>query len=89
MTTAYPPAFRADLQEIINGYLVADPYRWLEDPASEQTLDWLTSQGRTRRAGSEPLGVPVLGNARLRGVPYRPQAVRSACQDKPALSASR
>jgi len=44
MTTAYPPAFRADLKEIINGYLVADPYRWLEDPASEQTLDWLTGQ---------------------------------------------
>jgi len=44
MTTAYPPAFRADLQEIINGYLVADPYRWLEDPAGEQTLSWLTGQ---------------------------------------------
>jgi prolyl oligopeptidase len=44
MTTAYPPAFRADLKEIINGYLVADPYRWLEDPASAQTLDWLTGQ---------------------------------------------
>lgn len=44
MTTRYPPAPRADLTEIINGYSVADPYRWLEDPASETTRSWLTGQ---------------------------------------------
>ncbi|HLQ55089.1 MAG TPA: prolyl oligopeptidase family serine peptidase [Streptosporangiaceae bacterium] len=44
MTTAYPPAFRADLQEILNGYLVADPYRWLEDPGSKETRSWLAAQ---------------------------------------------
>jgi prolyl oligopeptidase len=44
MTNAYPPAFRDDLKEIINGYLVADPYRWLEDPGSEATRAWLAGQ---------------------------------------------
>ena len=44
MTTAYPHALRADLQESINGYLVADPYRWLEDPGSAATGAWLTGQ---------------------------------------------
>src|SRR5450432_3686915 len=44
MTSEYPAACRADLTEIINGYSVADPYRWLEDPASEATRTWLSGQ---------------------------------------------
>ena len=44
MTTAYPHALRADLLQSINGYLVADPYRWLEDPGSAATGAWLTGQ---------------------------------------------
>ena len=44
MTTAYPPALRSELQDSINGFLVADPYRWLEDPGSEETRAWLAAQ---------------------------------------------
>jgi prolyl oligopeptidase len=44
MTTAYPPAPRSELQDSINGFLVADPYRWLEDPGSEETRAWLAAQ---------------------------------------------
>ena len=44
MTTAYPHALRADLLQSINGHLVADPYRWLEDPGSAATGAWLTGQ---------------------------------------------
>jgi prolyl oligopeptidase len=40
----YPDARRQDLVEAIHGHEVADPYRWLEDPASEQTTAWLTAQ---------------------------------------------
>lgn len=40
----YPPAERLDLTENLLGYQVADPYRWLEDPASQQTKDWLAAQ---------------------------------------------
>jgi prolyl oligopeptidase len=44
MIAAYPTALRWDLQESINGFTVADPYRWLEDPGSDQTRAWLAAQ---------------------------------------------
>jgi prolyl oligopeptidase len=40
----YPDAHREDVIEIIHGREVADPYRWLEDPGSEQTKTWLAAQ---------------------------------------------
>ena len=40
----YPDAPRQDLAETIHGHEVADPYRWLEDPDSEQTKAWLAAQ---------------------------------------------
>jgi prolyl oligopeptidase len=44
MLPPYPDAPREDLAEIIHGHEVADPYRWLEDPASAQTKAWLAAQ---------------------------------------------
>jgi prolyl oligopeptidase len=45
MTAApYPSARRQDIVEEIGSHLVADPYRWLEDRASEQTRAWLAAQ---------------------------------------------
>ena len=45
MTAAeYPAARRQDIVEEIGGRLVADPYRWLEDPGSGQTQAWLAAQ---------------------------------------------
>ena len=41
---AYPPAERQDVAEEIHGVPVADPYRWLEDPDSTQTKEWLAAQ---------------------------------------------
>jgi len=41
---AYPPARRADLVEQVAGHRVADPYRWLEDPGSDESLAWLAAQ---------------------------------------------
>jgi prolyl oligopeptidase len=40
----YPDARRLDLTEEILGYVVPDPYRWLEDPDSPETRDWLAAQ---------------------------------------------
>ncbi len=40
----YPPARRLDLAEKIGGHMVADPYRWLEDPGSAETRAWLAAQ---------------------------------------------
>jgi prolyl oligopeptidase len=42
--SGYPPARREELTERLHGRLIADPYRWLEDPASEQTRSWLAAQ---------------------------------------------
>jgi prolyl oligopeptidase len=40
----YPPARRLDLFERLHGFEVADPYRWLEDPGSEETEAWSRAQ---------------------------------------------
>src|ERR1700751_1438657 len=40
----YPRAERLELTENLFGHEVADPYRWLEDPASQETKDWLAAQ---------------------------------------------
>ena len=41
---AYPPAERLGLVEDLHGHRIADPYRWLEDPATEQTAVWSAAQ---------------------------------------------
>ncbi|MGH3275714.1 MAG: prolyl oligopeptidase family serine peptidase, partial [Streptosporangiaceae bacterium] len=40
----YPAAARQDISDDLHGHLVADPYRWLEDPGSEPSRDWLAAQ---------------------------------------------
>ncbi|MBC6458715.1 prolyl oligopeptidase family serine peptidase [Actinomadura sp. HBU206391] len=40
----YPAAQRQDIVEDLHGHQVADPYRWLEDPQSDDTKRWLTDQ---------------------------------------------
>ncbi|HEX6755722.1 MAG TPA: prolyl oligopeptidase family serine peptidase [Mycobacteriales bacterium] len=40
----YPAAERLDLVEDLHGRSVADPYRWLEDPADPRTLAWQRAQ---------------------------------------------
>lgn len=40
----YPPTAREDVVEIRHGVAVADPYRWLEDPHSDRTREWVAAQ---------------------------------------------
>ncbi|MGD0608238.1 MAG: prolyl oligopeptidase family serine peptidase [Streptosporangiaceae bacterium] len=40
----YPQARRLDLTENVLGYQVSDPYRWLEDSASDERAGWLAAQ---------------------------------------------
>src|ERR1700678_2800304 len=40
----YPAAQRLNLVEDLFGHQVADPYRWLEDPDSPQTTEWLAAE---------------------------------------------
>lgn len=46
----YPPARRDALVEDFHGTPVADPYRWLEDAAAEETRAWVTAQNERTRA---------------------------------------
>ncbi|WP_062209190.1 prolyl oligopeptidase family protein [Streptomyces sp. NBRC 109706] len=40
----YPRAVRQDVVEELHGRRVADPYRWLEDPAADATVRWGEAQ---------------------------------------------
>ena len=51
----YPAAQRWELIEHLHGRPVADPYRWLEDPADPRTIRWATEQDRLARATLDAL----------------------------------
>ncbi|HEY2128951.1 MAG TPA: prolyl oligopeptidase family serine peptidase [Streptosporangiaceae bacterium] len=59
----YPRAERLGLIEDLQGYQVADPYRWLEDPASQDTKDWLAAQDELwlSHAADLPARAPLAG----------------------------
>jgi prolyl oligopeptidase len=40
----YPPARRQDVVDLLHGVEVADPYRWLEDASSDETVRWSDAQ---------------------------------------------
>ena len=57
----YPGARRLDLSEDLFGHRVSDPYRWLEDPDSEETRAWLRAEDDLFRGYGEELpGVTAL-----------------------------
>ena len=41
---AYPPARRSDQADDYHGTLVADPYRWLEDPDAPEARAWIEAE---------------------------------------------
>ncbi len=42
----YPKARRGDTAEAYHGTRVTDPYRWLEDPDSQETRAWIDAQNK-------------------------------------------
>jgi prolyl oligopeptidase len=42
--TPFPETRRDDVVEVLHGRAVADPYRWLEDPDSDDVADWVKRQ---------------------------------------------
>jgi prolyl oligopeptidase len=55
MPPGYPPAPRLDLVEDLHGHQVADPYRWLEDAASDATEAWSLAQDELVRDALDDL----------------------------------
>ncbi|MGI8332538.1 prolyl oligopeptidase family serine peptidase [Actinomadura scrupuli] len=47
---SYPAAWRSDVVEDLFGFLVSDPYRWLEDGDDAHVRDWAAAQDRLFRA---------------------------------------
>ncbi|WP_392535822.1 prolyl oligopeptidase family protein [Nostoc sp. C117] len=43
---SYPPSNKINQVDNYHSTLVADPYRWLEDPDSEQTRTWIEAQNQ-------------------------------------------
>ena len=44
----FPETRRADnIVEVLHGQPIADPYRWLEDPDSAETADWVKRQNES------------------------------------------
>jgi prolyl oligopeptidase len=42
--TRFPETRRDDVVEVLHGRPIADAYRWLEDPDSDETADWVKRQ---------------------------------------------
>ncbi len=69
-----PTTRRDDTVEILHGHPVADPYRWLEDPDSPQTREWVAAQNRATDAHLGAIGCRPWFQATLRSVVERPRA---------------
>jgi prolyl oligopeptidase len=46
----YPEAMKQDVVDNYHGTQVADPYRWLEDPDSKETQEWVAKENELTRA---------------------------------------
>ncbi|HEY8474531.1 MAG TPA: prolyl oligopeptidase family serine peptidase [Natronosporangium sp.] len=100
--TAYPATEREDLVEVLHGVPIADPYRWLEDPASERTKRWVAAQNELTNAYlagcesrpwfaermREVLGAPQAGTPHKRGGWYLVTR-NNGSQDQDVLFAAR
>ena len=51
----FPETRRDDVVEVLHGRTIADPYRWLEDPDSAETADWVKRQNEFTAAYLESL----------------------------------
>ena len=50
-----PPTRTGTAVDTLHGYIIPDPYRWLEDQEAPETREWIDAQNRSeeRRVGKE------------------------------------
>ncbi len=61
----YPPAHKDDVVDDYHGTAVSDPYRWLEDPNSDETQAWVAAQNELTQSFISELPVKDLFAERL------------------------
>ena len=79
MALTYPATRKVDQADIYHGVEVADPYRWLEDPNSEKTQQWVEAQNEVtfgylnQLPGRETLNsrLTELWNYERYGIPFK------------------
>ncbi|HSM83273.1 MAG TPA: prolyl oligopeptidase family serine peptidase [Nodosilinea sp.] len=64
-TFAYPPSPQQDQVDTYHGVAVPDPYRWLEDPQSSASRQWIEAQNQVTSAYLEALPRREAINQRL------------------------
>lgn len=70
----FPVTRRDSTTETLHGREVADPYRWLEDPESEETRAWVDAQNRATRSHLDTLASRPWFERTMRAVVARPRA---------------
>ena len=70
----YPSTRRDDVVEVLHGRPIADPYRWLEDPDSAETADWVKRQNEVTEAYLEALPERAWFTDTMRAIIARPRA---------------
>ena len=64
MAFTYPPARRSKVQDDFHGTVVADPYRWVEDPEDPETREFVQAQNQITMPYLQSL--PEVGRLRER-----------------------
>jgi len=67
---AYPPASRDPQDDTLHGVAVADPYRWLEDPARQDVKTWVADEDALARSFAAKLPGRDAIAARMRELFY-------------------
>ncbi len=70
----YPETRRDDTAETVHGQRIEDPYRWLEDPDSEETRAWVKAQNEISRAHLDGLASRPWFHEQLTALTTRPRA---------------
>jgi len=70
----YPETLRGDVLDRLHGHSIADPYRWLEDPDSAETTDWVRRQNQVTDTYLQQLPERAWFSDTMHAVVHRPRA---------------
>jgi len=62
----YPQAKRIDHVDLYHGKKIEDPYRWLEDPHTNETRQWIDEENKVTRSFIDSVGIRPEINKRLK-----------------------